>query len=121
MALEDDILKVRVIVGDSEGNPFYPLLPDSSYEQFLETTNNDIMQAARLAAISISFMISGWNSREQIGDLSFSNDFAKNYLNVLKTFLSNPNLITIPQGLFPWSAVDGSSKLMDIDFCGCGQ
>lgn len=67
MALEDDILKVRAIVGDTEGNLFYPLLPDSAYEGFLETSNGDILQAARFAAISISFMISSWNTREQIG------------------------------------------------------
>lgn len=118
MALEDDILKVRAAVGDIEGNPFYPLLADEVYAGFLETYNNDIMQSAKMAAVSISFMVSGWNTRDQIGDLSFSNDFAKNYLGVLKIFLSNPSLVVIPQGIKPWIANSEPSALLELDvFC----
>lgn len=122
MALEDDVLRVRTLVGDVEGNLFYPLLPDSAYENFLETSNDDILQAAKLAAISISFMISSWNTREQIGDIAITNDFAKNYLSVLNSFIKNPSLGMIPNGVFPWSATsDSRSKLIDFDFCGCGD
>lgn len=122
MALEDDILRVRVLVGDSEGNPFYPLMPDSAYEGFLTTTNNDIMQAAKLAAVSISFMIAGWNTTEQIGDLRFSNDFARNYQRVLQLILTSPGLISIPQSVYPWSATNevNTNKLLNLDVCGCG-
>ena len=119
MALADDILAVRYSVGDVSNNMFYPLLPDEAYEGFLTRTNNDIGQASKLAAVSISFMIAGWNSREQVGDLVITNDFARNYLRVLQTFLSTPSMILIPQSLFPWSAsVDSSNKLLDFNFCG---
>lgn len=122
MALEDDILAVRFSVGDTEGNMFYPLLPDAAYEGFLTRTNNDIGQASKLAAVSISFMIAGWNSREQVGDLVITNDFARNYLRVLQTFLSTPSMIVIPQGLFPWSASAGTTnKLLEFEFCGEGS
>jgi hypothetical protein len=119
MALAEDILAVRYGVGDVPNNIFYPLIPDDAYEGFLTRTNNDISQSTKLAAVSISFMIAGWNSREQVGDLSITNDFARNYLRVLQTYLSTPSMIVIPQGLFPWSgAVDTSNKLLDFNFCG---
>lgn len=122
MALEDDVLQVRALVGDVGNNPFYPLLPDSAYEGFLATTNNDIMQAAKLAAVSISFMIAGWNTSDQIGDLRFTNDFARNYQRVLQMVLTSSALIVIPQGLYPWSATaDDKNKLMNLDFCGCSD
>jgi hypothetical protein len=119
MALAEDILQVRALVGDTVGNPFYPLLDDTIYEGFLTQTNNDIMQAAKFAAVSISFMVAGWNTREQIGDLSFSNDFARNYQRVLQLVLTSPGLITIPQGMYPWSASnDTTNKLLEMELCG---
>ena len=122
MALAEDIMQVRSLVGDVEGNPFYPLLPDSAYEGFLTQTNNDIMQAAKLAAMSISFMVSGWSSRETIGDISIVNDFANNYRRVLQLVLTSPGLITIPQGIFPWSASNGTTnKLLSVDICECSD
>lgn len=122
MALADDILQVRTLVGDIEGNPFYPLLPDSAYEGFLTTTNNDITQSAKLAAVSISFMIASWNTSEQIGDLRFSNDFARNYQRVLQLVLTSSGLVSIPNGIFPWSATsDSTSKLLNVDICGCNS
>lgn len=120
MALADDILAVRLAVGDVPGNPFYPLLDDAAYESILTRTNNDINQSAKFAASSIGFMIAGWNTRETVGDLSFTNDFARNYQRMLQLVLTSPGLITIPEGIFPWSAsADTSSKLLSVDICEC--
>ena len=110
------IEQVRTLVGDSTGSPFYPLLTDDQYQNFLDMTNNNVFAAARWAAISISFVVAGWNTRETTGDLTVYNEYGKNYLASLGNLINSPGLL-IPSGLFPWSANKCPSKLMSIEVC----
>lgn len=108
--------QVRLLIGDIPSNPFYPLYTDEEIQQFLDLTNQNVFQAARLAAISASFTVAGYSTRERTGDIEVENNYAKNYLSALGNFINNPTFI-IPPGLFPWSANKCPSKLMSIEVC----
>jgi hypothetical protein len=108
--------QVRLLIGDIPSNPFYPLYTDEEIQQFLDLTNQNVFQAARLAAISASFTVAGYSTRERTGDIEVENNYAKNYLAALGNFINNPTF-AIPPGLFPWSANKCPSKLMNIEVC----
>lgn len=108
--------QVRLLIGDVPSNPFYPLYTDQEIQQFLDLTNQNVFQAARLAAISASFMIAGYSTRERTGDIEVENNYAKNYLAALGNFINSPTTL-IPMGLMPWSANKCPSKLMSIEVC----
>lgn len=108
--------QVNLLIGNSLGNPFYPIFSNEEIQQFLDLNNQNVYAAARMAAISASFTISGYNTREQTGDILVWNDYAKNYLAALGNFINNPTTL-IPMGLMPWSANSCPSKLMNIEVC----
>lgn len=110
------IEQVNLLIGNTISNPFYPIFSDEEIQQFLDLTNQNVYQAARMAAISASFTISGYSSRERTGDIEVWNDYAKNYLAALGNFINNPTVL-IPLGLMPWSANTCPSKLMNIEVC----
>lgn len=90
MAIEDDILKVRMICGDVPGNPLYPILADSDYEYLLETTGGNIWQAAIKAAIIISLRISSYPTRERAGSYEVWNSYSTAYLAALQNIIKTP-------------------------------
>lgn len=108
--------QVNLLIGNTPSNPFYPIFSDEEIQQFLDMTNQNVYQAARMAAIAASMTIAGYNTREETGDILVWNDYAKNYLAALANFIKNPAFI-IPDGLFPWSANSCPSKLMNIEVC----
>ena len=115
--MPEDILTVRLLIGDVEGSPFYPLFTDADIEKFLTLTNNNVYAAARLAAISASFQLAGWSTRERTGDIEVWNSISTNYLKALDYFIKNPGAL-IPNGLMPWTANKGCpSKLLTIEVC----
>ena len=115
--MPEDILTVRLLIGDVEGSPFYPLFTDADIEKFLTLTNNNVYAAARLAAISASFQLAGWSTRERTGDIGVWNSISTNYLKALDYFIKNPGAL-IPNGLMPWTANKGCpSKLLTIEVC----
>ena len=110
------IEQVNLLIGNTVGNPFYPIYNDEEIQQFLDLNNQNVYQAARMAAISASFTIAGYSTRESVGDIEIWNDYAKNYLAALGNFINNPTVL-IPMGLMPWSANSCPSKLMNIEVC----
>ena len=110
------VQQVNLLIGNIPSNPFYPIFSDEEIQQFLDLTGQNIYAAARMAAISASFTVAGFSSRERTGDIEVWNDYAKNYLAALGNFINNPTLL-IPMGLMPWSANTCPSKLMSIEVC----
>lgn len=108
--------QVRFLIGLGEGSPFAGLVTDEEIEWALERTNNNVVEAARIVAISLSFQLSGWSTRERTGDLEIWNSVSTSYMAALKNFINDPGVL-IPQGLLPWSANTCSSKLMSIEVC----
>lgn len=108
--------QVNILIGNLPSNPFYPIFSPEEIQQFLDMTNQNVFAAARLAAISASFSIAGYSTRETVGDITVWNDYAKNYLAALSNFINNPSTL-IPIGLMPWSANKCPSKLMSIEVC----
>lgn len=122
MTDEEKVLLIRLLIGDTENSPFYPLFTNEEIESFLLYANGDVTKAARTAAISASMQLSGQSSKERIGDLEIWNSLSSGYLASLKYFINNPDY-KVPEGLFAWSASNGSySKLLNITLCGekCG-
>lgn len=93
---------VRLLIGDIPGSPFYPLYTDEQIQEFLDLTNQNIPQAARLAAISASFILAGWNTRERTGDIEVWNSLSTQYLKALQNVIDNP-IIDIPNGMMPYA------------------
>ena len=101
------IESVRLLVGDISSNPFYPILSDTEYQEFLDLTNQNIQQAARLAAVSIYMIISAIPFRERTSEIEVWNNYAANYFKALEYIINNPSL-NIPNGIMPWAG--GISK-----------
>ena len=110
------VQQVRLLIGDIPSSPFYQLFTDEELQAFLDMTNQDVFAAARLAAISASFQLAGWSTRERTGDIEVWSSLSTQYLKALDYLIKNPDT-AIPAGLFPWSANTCGSKLMDIEVC----
>ena len=108
--------EVRFLIGLGVGSPFYSLVSDVEIEWALEKTNGDVVAAARIVAISLSFQLAGYNTRERVGDEEIWNSVSTSYLAALKNFINDPAVL-IPSGLMPWSANTCGSKLMNIEVC----
>lgn len=111
------VQEVRFLIGLGEGSPFYALVSNEEIEWALEKTNGDVVAAARIVAISLSFQLAGYNTRERVGDEEIWNTVSTSYLAALKNFITDPSVL-IPSGLMPWSANQCSSnKLLSIELC----
>lgn len=111
------VQQVRLLIGDVPTSPFYQLFTDEEIQGFLDLTNQNIFAAARLAAISASFQLAGWSTRERTGDIEVWSSLSTQYLKALDYLISNPGTL-IPDGLMPWSAnTCANSKLMNIEVC----
>lgn len=111
------VQQVRLLIGDVPTSPFYQLFSDEEIQGFLDLTNQNIFAAARLAAISASFQLAGWSTRERTGDIEVWSSLSTQYLKALDYLITNPGTL-IPDGLMPWSASTNTcSKLMNIEVC----
>lgn len=108
--------QVRLLIGLGPTSPFHDMVSDAEIEWALERTNGNVIAAARLIAISLSFQLAGYNTREKVGDEEIWNTVSTSYLAALKNFITDPGLL-IPSGLMPWSANKCPSKLMSIEIC----
>lgn len=108
--------QVRLLIGLGQTSPFFDMVSDAEIEWALERTNGNVIAAARLIAISLSFQLAGYNTREKVGDEEIWNTVSTSYLAALKNFITDPGLL-IPSGLMPWSANKCPSKLMSIEVC----
>ncbi len=104
------IESVRLLIGDIPGSPFYPLYTDEQIQEFLELSNQNIQQAARLAAISASFILAGWSTRERTGDIEVWNSLSTQYLKALENIINNP-ILELPNGMMPYA---GGISWVDI-------
>ena len=115
---EEKVLLVRLLIGDIESSPFYPLFQDEEVLQFLSVTSGVVVSAAKFAAISASMMLSGWSTRERTGSIEVWNSLSTNYLKALDHLINNSDK-TIPNGLMPWGAcvsrVEMEEMLCDPD------
>ena len=138
MALTD-IQAVRLLIGDVPSSPFYQLFTDDEIQFFLDQNNGNIQLAARMAAISASFQLAGWSSRERTGDIEVWSNLSTAYLAALKNVIDSP-ITSLPNGMMPWAGgiswadvcANNSNpdnvrpKLTQIktcdcdDHCGCG-
>lgn len=98
------IKQVRVICGDTEGSPFYQMLSDGEVQFFLDINGQNVMAAARQAAVSISLQLAGWTSRERSGDLEVWSNLSTAYLKALENLINDSNPNTLPNGLMPYAS-----------------
>ncbi|MNF74307.1 hypothetical protein D3C85_844290 [compost metagenome] len=103
MALTD-VEKVRILIGDVEGSPFYQLFTDDEIQAFLDLNGGNVMQAARLAAIAASMQLAGYSSRERTGDIEVWSNLSTAYLKALENLINDKNSTSIPSGLMPYAA-----------------
>lgn len=108
--------QVRLIIGDVPSSPFYQLFTDEELQSFLDMTNQNVFAAARLAAISASFQLAGWSSRERTGEIEVWSNLSTQYLKALDYLINNPDTI-IPEGLIPWSSSKQLCSLTNIELC----
>lgn len=103
MALTD-IEKVRILIGDVDGSPFYQLFDDNEIQAFLDMSGGNVMQAARLAAIAASMQLAGWTTRERTGDIEVWSSLSTQYLKALENLIKDASSATLPNGLMPYAA-----------------
>lgn len=61
-------------------------MSDEEIQWALDRTNGNVILAARLVAISLSFQLAGYNTRERVGDEEIWNSVSTSYLAALKRF-----------------------------------
>lgn len=110
----DPILAVRLLIGDVPSSPFYQLFTDEEIQYFLDLNNGNIRLAARMAAISASFQLAGWSTRERTGDIEVWSSLSSNYLKALDYLINNPT-DNIPNGLIPWAGGISKSEVCAND------
>lgn len=106
------IEQVRVLCGDTEGSPFYQMLSDDEVQFFLDINGQNVMAAARQAAVSISLQLAGWTSRERSGDLEVWSNLSTAYLKALENLINDKSPGNLPNGLMPYA-----SGISWDDFC----
>lgn len=114
MATPEDIALVRMIVGDVSSNPLFPILTDSDYDYLLETTGQDVWQAAIKAAIIISMRISSFPTRERAGNYEVWNEYAKTYLKALQNIIDTP-VTLLPNLIVPYAGGISKQDMFDND------
>lgn len=103
MAL-DPISAVRLLVGDTPTSPFFQILSDEEIQFFLDINGQNVMAAARQAAISISMQLAGWASRERSGDLEVWSNLSTAYLKALENLINDKSPGNLPNGLMPYAS-----------------
>lgn len=88
-AQEKILNMVKILLGDIEGNPYYPMMTDEQYVEILEFFNWEWKKAISSLGLSILGMSSGWNTRETVGLETIENNFNKNYAAYLGKLLDN--------------------------------
>ena len=120
MALTD-VEKLRLLIGDTEGSPFYPLFSDDEIQFFLDSYGS-VAEASKIAAISASFQLAAWNTRETTGDISVWNELSKQYLKALENLIGKAGsggTTIIPNGIMPyaggisWADVNANNANLD--------
>jgi hypothetical protein len=119
MALTD-VETVRLLIGDLPNSPFYQLFDDESIQQFLDLNGGNVKQASRMAAISASMQLAGWNTRERTGDLDVWNELSTQYLKALDNLINDSSSASIPNGVMPyaggisWADVNANNANPDV-------
>lgn len=98
------IEQVRLLVGDTEGSPFYQTLSDEEVQCFLDMYGQSVRGAARQAAISISMQLAGTSSRERVGDIEIWSNLSSSYLKALENLISESAINNLPNGLMPYAS-----------------
>lgn len=96
------IQQVRILIGDVPTSPFYQLFTDDEIQFFLDQNNGNVQLAARMAAISASFQLAGWSTRERTGDIEVWSSLSTQYLKALENLIDNP-VVNLPNGMMPWA------------------
>jgi hypothetical protein len=98
------IEQVRLLIGLVPANPFYDYMSDDDIQWFIDYNNGNILQSARMAAISLSLALTSVNSREITGDIHVYNDIARAYTLSLGNFIDDSVAANIPSGIMPYAA-----------------
>lgn len=96
--------QVRLLIGLVPANPFNDYMSDEDIQWFLDYNNGNVLQAARMAAISLSLALTSVNSREITGDIHVYNDIARAYTLSLGNFIDDSVAANIPNGIMPYAA-----------------
>jgi len=106
----------RILIGDSTGSIFYPILTDEEYFAILELEHWDVKRAARRAGLSISMQLTMLPYRERTGDIEVWNNASLAYYKALQDFLDDSSPYTLPPDLIPYAA--GISRA-DVEASNC--
>lgn len=95
---------VRLLIGLTPANPFHAYLTDEEIQWFIGYCNGDLVQAARMAAISLSLALTSVNTREITGDIHVYNDIARAYTAALDNFINDSLAVNFPKGVLGYAA-----------------
>lgn len=105
---------LRLLVGDTERSPFYPLLDDDEYAAILEVNNWNVEKAMIAAATTLTFIFATYNTRERTGDIEVWNNVSTEYRLALESLLNKP----IHSGLLPDLLVPYAAGVSKKEVCG---
>lgn len=98
------IEQVRLLIGLGPNSPFNDLLSDEEIQWFLDYNNGRVIDAAIMAAISVSLAVTGIPSRERTADIEVWNNISTAYMKALDNFIKDASAKTLPNGLMPYAA-----------------
>lgn len=98
------IESVRLLIGDVPASYFYPILTDSEIEFFLELYNGNVRRASQKAAQSVAYIISSFPTREKTAEVERWNEYAKQYLALLKGIIDGDSDYYLYGAVMPYAA-----------------
>ena len=102
--INDKISLVRILVGDTTGSIFYPMVSDGEIITMLNFEGDNILRSAKRIATTIAFLLSNHQTREKTYDIEVWNESCKAYKDVLDLFINDNSSLNIPNGLVPYAA-----------------
>lgn len=94
------IATVRILIGDTESSPFYPIFEDDEIATILENYNWDVKRAVKMAAVAASMQFSQVVYRERTGDIEVWNNVSLQYQKALKDLITAVD--ALGTGLMPY-------------------
>lgn len=92
----------RLMIGDTESSPFYPIFTDDEIASVLEYYGWNVTKAIRAIAIAASMQFAQMTYRERTGDIEVWNNVSIQYQKALQDLINDNSIGALGTGIKPY-------------------